>query len=254
VYGNGFVAAREAREFWSGLPAYLWFTEGMIAGQRTVGAVAALVVLAAAASLLLFRRELPIRALRIEADDQRRLLAAALWFTVFPYALVVLQRVFPPERVLLYKSFFLFILVGALADAWRHRMAPSWARRGVSGLMLLGFVAFAGYQTYYVEYLNRHNRAQVAAYQAAYAWLQAHPPGAVLAPEPMHDIYFRFFSHTGRGRYRSTSHMVARPGQNYTYVAAFPNKRGEFQPNFPFAPAFANAEVEIFVMPKSGKP
>ena len=225
-----------------------------IAGQRTVGAAAALAVLVAAAYLLLSHRVSAHTGQASETNDQHRLTAAALWFTLFPYALVVLQRVLPPERVLLYKSFFLFILAGTVADACRHRTPPGLLRRTVSGGLFLAFVAFASYQTYYVEILNRHQRSQVAAYRAAHAWLQAQPPGAVLAPEPMHDMYFRFFSHNRRGPYRSASDMAARPGRHYTYVAAFPNKRGAFQPSFPFAPAFTNGVVDIYVLPRPSNP
>ena len=44
--------------------------------------------------------------------------------------------------------------------------------------------------------------------------------------------------------------ILRRPTRRYAYVVAFPNKRGAFQPQFNFPPAYANAQVEIFIVPK----
>ena len=253
LVGNGFVAAQAAGVFWPGLPGYLWFTEGMLAGQRTVGAAGVLLVLvgfgywrwrmAGLATGTSRRRLLPSHRL-VQLGN------AAVWFALFPYALVLVQRVFPPERVLLYKSFFLFALVGLLADAGR-RAAPARWQRALTWAVAAGFALFAGYQTYYVEFLNRQNRRTVAAYRAGFEWLRRQPVGPVLAPEPLHNLYFRFYAHTeAPGRYRF-DHQ-ANPARRYAYVVAFPNHRGAFQPAFAFPPAYRNAEVEIFALPSPG--
>lgn len=253
LFGNGFVAAQSASVFWPGLPGYLWFTEGMLAGQRTVGGLLVLAVLAATGYWLWQLRSpsTPKLLAPLNTHTSRiRLLEMALWFALFPYLLVTIQRVFPPERVLLYKSFFLFILVGLLGDAWLRQPLPTWVRRWSGRAMMAGFVVFAAYQTYYVEYLNRHNRATVAAYRAGFAWLARQPAGPVLAPEPLHNLYFRYYAHTATAQRPWQVDNVRRPTRRYSYVVAFPNKRGAFQPVFSFPSAFTNSEVEIFAVPK----
>ena len=253
LFGNGFVAARDAHVFWPGLPAYLWFTEGMLAGQRTVGGALVLAVIGGAGYWLGW---LPGRPAAVDSvptravSGQYQLGKAALWFALFPYALVLAQRVFPPERVLLYKSFFLFILIGLLADAWLRRPVPTWQRRWSRRLLLAVFAVFAAYQTHYVEFLNQQGRATVAAYHDGFVWLQQQPVGPVLAPEPLHNLYFRFYAHTTSPARPWQLDILRRPTRRYTYVVAFPNKRGAFQPQFSFPPAYANAQVEIFVLPQ----
>lgn len=255
LFGNGFVAAQPANVFWAGLPEYLWFTEGLLAGQRTIGG---LLVLATAVGSIIWlwqRRNgvAPTHTAATETNTARVQLAkTALWFCFFPYVLVVVQQVYPPERVLLYKSFFLFILVGLLADAWLRRPGPRWIRRWSGRALVAAFVVFAGYQTYYVEFLNRYNRATVAAYRAGFTWLENQPAGTVLAPEPLHNLYFRYYAHTATPARAWQLDKVRRPTRHYSYVVAFPNQRGAFQPHFSFQPAFANSEVEIFVLPSIG--
>lgn len=255
LLGNGFVAARAAGVFWPGLPAYLWFTEGMLAGQRTVGAVGVLAVLlgfgywrgrngrTGPAGGLPGRRA-PL------ARQHQRLGQAAGWFALFPYALVLAQRVFPPERVLLYKSFFLFLLVGLLVEAARRAAPARWRRVG-TGLALTGGLLFAAYQAGYVEFLNHRNRRTVAAYRAGFEWLRRQPPGPVLAPEPLHNLYFRFYAHTATPARPWRPDHQPQPGRRYAYVVAFPNQRGTFRPPYAFPPAFRNAQVAIFALPSS---
>ena len=253
-FGNGFVAAQATGVFWMGLPSFLWFTEGMLAGQRTVGATLVLLVLTGAG----YWRWRANKAVKRNGDSHfqpaHRLVQlgeAALWFTLFPYALVLAQRVFPPERVLLYKSFFMFLLVGLLADVGR-RTAPTRWRRTYSLAVATGFALFTAYQAYYVEFLNQHNRRTVAAYQAGFEWLRQQPVGPVLAPEPLHNLYFRFYAHTKTPGVFQFDHQP-RPARRYAYVVAFPNRRGAFQPTFDFPPTYRNEEVEIFVLPSPGK-
>ncbi|MDO7873740.1 hypothetical protein Q5H93_03275 [Hymenobacter sp. ASUV-10] len=241
--GNGFVAPRPAAEFWTGLPAYLWFNEGLLAGQRSIGAVLTLAGLLSFGYLLL-------RYPASTTSRFHRLGKPALWFTISPYALVVMQRVFPPERVFLYKAFFFFILVALLADWWLRRPLSHLARRWSQAMLLVSVLIFIVYQTYTVERLNRRNQRPVAAYQAGFEWLAAQPPGPVLAPEPLHNLYFRFFGHALTPARRWRFAAAARPATPYAYVLAFPNQRGYFQPKYPFPPAYRNPEVEIYRLPK----
>jgi hypothetical protein len=241
LVGNGFVVPRAPQEFWTGLPEYVWLTEGMLAGQRSIGALLFVVVIFATAILLSKRPVAPLLS---------RLGPIALWFILLPYLLVMGQRVFPPERVFLYKSFFFFILVALLLDRLLQQARSPAQRRGAYGAVAIGCLLFAAYQTYHVERLNRKNRRQVEAFRAGFDWLRRQPAGSVLAPEPLHHLYFRFYAHTSAVELHWDLQDRPRPFPAFRYVIAFPDKRGYFQPNYPFPPAYRNDEVEIYQLPK----
>jgi len=246
LVGNGFVAPRPAAEFWAGLPAYLWFNEGSLVGQRSIGAGLWLLVVIAAAVLI---------ARRLLQEKLRPLAELALWWVLLPNALLVLQRVFPPERVLLYKALPFFLLVALLAD-YGLRWAKTHGRTAAAQTFLASTcLVFIGYQIYTTDKLSHGARPQVAAYQAAFSWLSQQPSAPILAPEPLHNLYFRFFAHTQTGLPPASSFLVpdaaARPGVRYRYVVAFPEHHGFFQPEFNFKPAYRSDQVEIHVLPDS---
>ncbi|MBF9220350.1 hypothetical protein [Hymenobacter ruricola] len=232
--------------FWAGLPGYLWHTEGFLAGQRTLGALLTLPVLALLAWL--WRHHQTNQPDEDRAHELRQVGGPALWFMLLPYAVILVQRVFPPERVMLYKAAFFFLLTGLVVDwalaRWSAKELP-WLRPALVALAVL----FGTYETYSVVRVNPVARSNDAAYRAGLHWLAAQPPGAVLAPEVTHNLFLRFYAHTEvRERAWHIDHDQ-RPGIRYAYVVAFPGKRGFFQPLFPFPPAFQNAELEIYRVP-----
>ncbi len=245
LVGNGYVAALAPARFWPGLPVYLWFNEGFLAGHRTVGALLTVPVLALAGWLLYLAQagRLP----RLRAQRLRHVGLPALWFVGLPYAVIIVQRVFPPERVMLYKAFFFFILVGLVLD-WLLDQWPTlrWARP------LLGTATglFVAYQTYLVERINPHIRSQNAAYRAGLHWLENQPLAPTLVPEPTHNLFFRFYAHSEQLPRPWRFDNEQQPHTHYAYVVAFPDNRGFFKPEFPFPPAYHNAQVDIYVMPK----
>ena len=247
--GNGYVATLAPARFWTELPAYVWFTEGFLAGHRTVGALLSGPVLALAGRLLWLAQA--ARPPALQARHLQRVGWPALWFVGLPYAAILVQRVFPPERVLLYKAFFLFILAGFVVDwLWERWPASThpWPRR----LLAIGTAGFIAYQVFLVERINPPIRANNAAYHAGLRWLQTQPPGPVLIPEPTHHLFFRFYAHSELPPHPWPRQFdnQQQPRTRYAYVVAFPNKRGYFQPLFPFAPAYHNAHVDIFIVPK----
>ena len=171
----------------------------------------------------------------------------ALWFMGLPYAVIMIQRVFAPERVMLYKAFFFFILVGLVVDYMLDRW-PTYhmPRRLLAVLAIL----FATYETYSVVRVNPVARASNAAYHAGLHWLVTQPDGPVLIPEPTHNLFFRFYAHSEERQRTWQIDESQQAHTHYTYVVAFPQKRGFFQPEFPFPPAYHNSEVVIYVVPK----
>ena len=247
LVGNGYVTALALGTFWRGLPGYVWHNEGFLAGQRTLGALITLPVLALTGWLLYLARtgQLPAP----QARRWRRLGWPALWFVSLPYALILVQRVYPPERVLLYKAFFFFILAALVGD-WLLTQWPAPGHRWPRRALAIAAILFVAYETYSVVRVNPAARGTNAAYHAGLRWLVTQPPGPVLIPEPTHNLFFRFYAHSEQRQrpWRIDNDQQAQT--RYAYVVAFPNKRGFFQPQFLFAPAYQNAEVEIYVVPK----
>ena len=234
--GNGYVAAQAAGAFWPALPAYVQLAEGMVAGQGTVGGLLTLAVAGAARYAL--RGPLP------------RLL---LWWLLAPYLWLLVQRVLPPERVLLYKSEALFLLAGLLVVAGWRRL-PATAQRPASAAVALAAAAFVGYQLYQVERLNRTNRRPVAAYRAAWQWLARQPAGAALVPDSRQRLYFHFYACTASGPARVLDAQPL-PGRHYRYRAA-PGRAALAAASAPAAlgvppaaPAFANEQVTFWALP-----
>ncbi|MDQ2771877.1 MAG: hypothetical protein M3Y54_15420 [Bacteroidota bacterium] len=244
--GNGFVAALRPADFLRGFPAFLWHSEGFLAGQRTLGSLVAIGVLLVFARAWQAARQGKMPAL--EASRLHRLLGPCLWFMVFPYVVAAAQRVYPPERVLLYKGIFLFILAG-FALEWALRRWPrvrfAWAWR----LLAIGVGLYGIYQAYSVVRVNPTARATNGAYRTGLEWLARHPAGPILIPEPTHNLFFRFYAHTQQQQRPWRFDYQQQPHVPYRYVVAFPNRRGYFQPEFPFAPAYHNAEVDIYEVP-----
>ncbi|MCI1187549.1 hypothetical protein MON38_08970 [Hymenobacter sp. DH14] len=245
--GNGYVATLPVGEFWHGLPGYIWHTEGFLAGQRTLGAGITLAGLLLAGRLFWLNQagRLPAAV----ATALRTLGYPALWFMLFPYAVVVVQRVYPPERVMLYKAQFFFVLL-ALGLDWLLQQSPGPRQLRVRQLLLgAGVALFTAYGTYAVVRVNPAARGTNAAYHDGLHWLAAQAPGPVLLPEPTQNLFFRFYAHTQARQHPWQLDYAQQPGRAYRYVVAFPNRRGYFQPEFPFPPAYHNSSVDIYAVP-----
>ncbi len=240
-FANGFVAPQPLGLFWRGLPAYVWETEGFLAGQAKVGGLLVLGVLAAV--LLLWRRVSQGQVARQQAWQW--LVPAALWFMGFPYAMMATQRVFAPGRAVLYKAIFLFLLL-ALAVDWLLEVAPKTRQRWLRPALGLAAVLWFGYETSSLWRDNQRPRRRNEALYAAFQWLDQHPKAPTLMPESTHSLFVRMYLHSERpGQHWPIDHSP-QPGTNYTYVLAFPESHGWFQPRFTFPPVFQNEQVAIY--------
>ena len=159
LLANPYVQSWPWSEFWRTLPAYIWLTEGFLAGQRSVGAVLTILVVG-----------FFIRLWRLAATGQlppaqtRRVWQVglpALWFMVVPYVLLLVQRVQPPERTLLYKAWFFFILLALVVEHWL------WPRR--RWLAAVGAGLFLLYQAGTTVRLNYNTRRQPVDSRAVHA-------------------------------------------------------------------------------------
>ncbi|MDB5268154.1 MAG: hypothetical protein JWP58_1194 [Hymenobacter sp.] len=240
-FGNGFVAPKPFAQFWRGLPAYLWETEGFLAGQAKVGGLLVLGVLAAI--LLLWRR----MAQRPAAQQQPwlRLVPAGLWFMGFPYAMMAAQRVFAPGRAVLYKAFFFFLLLALVVD-WLLQAAPKAWQRWLRPALGLAALLWFSYEINSLWRDNQRPRRRNEALYQAFQWLDQHPKAPTLMPESTHSLFVRMYLHSERPGQRWPIDHFPQPGISYTYVLAFPELHGWFQPGFTLPPVFHNEQVDIY--------
>ncbi|WP_201985432.1 hypothetical protein [Hymenobacter rubidus] len=246
-FGNGFVNAQTWPQFLAGLPAYLWKTEGVLAGQMTIGSVFTLATLAATAVLLPPSRK--NQTLDENAPAWRHLAPAALWFMLAPYAVLTIRHVLAPERTLVYKAFFFFVLVALAADWWLRR-----SRRPLRLLLAMLLLLWTGYQLSSLWRESRPLRHRNQAFHAAFQWLEHQPRGTLLVPEPTHSLFMRMYLHAERPGETWPLDAFPRPKVPYRYVLAFPDARGNFQPRFAYPPAFQNEQVLIYQLPPATSP
>lgn len=238
---NEYVTAVGLGEFCRQLPVYLWQTEGWLAGQRLVGAVGTLAGLALF-GWLWWRA----RAGALPAEEGRLvsgLGGAALWFAGLPYALVLAQRVPAPERTLLYKAQFGFVLAAVGADwLWRRP-----GRRWVRPALVAAGLGFALAEVGLFQRYNAVRRAAWAAPHAGFAWLASRPAGPVLVPGLQQRVLLRFYAHSERVGEAWQFDERPRPRVRYRYLVYVPGAAP--LPGFPLTaapPAFQNAELAIF--------
>jgi hypothetical protein len=124
--------------YWRSLPAEIWVIEGRLTGEKHVGGVLALLVLGGGAYLA--RRKWEQASPRLSLAWLLPLLA--LWCSLSPYVLMAAQRVRAPERTLLYKSQFSFLLAALLVAQLPRRRgsAGAWWQKHWLSLLLGGWL------------------------------------------------------------------------------------------------------------------
>jgi hypothetical protein len=208
---NPYVRALPAGSFWAQLPAHSWFLEGWLVGQRLVGG--ALVVLGLGLFGRLLLRARAGRLAPALARQVREVGWPALWFMFFPYVLLAGQRVLPPERAWLYKSWFFFILVALVLAGWPSKRA-AW--RWLLGLALVPYGAYqVASQVLNSTRLHRTN----ADYEAAYAWVaQQSPHRPILIANRFLWFWLRFEAHTQAPTQPWLADRYPQPGVAYGYI------------------------------------
>jgi len=247
LLANGYVAARPWEAFWQELPRFFWFTEGTLAGQRTVGAV--LFLAGMMATGWLFHSPLWTELAPDLKKALRQLGLPALWFVLVPYALLTVQRVLPPERVLLYKAVYFFALIGLVIDAWLRAYPGRWWPR----LAGVGITFFVAYQTFTMYYLVVANQKYIDAIIHTFSWLQNQPMGRVMVGVNETSLHFLFFAHTRSPRRLWQFDSRPQPGVRYRYVIVSPDYQGPYRPCRITQPTFHNAVNEVYVLPAPGQ-
>ncbi|WP_460583327.1 hypothetical protein [Hymenobacter arcticus] len=248
LFHNGYVVSLPVGEFWRALPRYFWFTEGWLSGHRWLGAGPLLVVLLGFA--LLWQRAATGRVPAATARLVRGLGLPGVWFVLAPYLLVLVQRVQPPERTLHYKAQLLSILAAIVVDWGLWQPVVVLPRRWGQRLLVVGSLAFAGVELFFVERFNRLQQAQWVTYRAGGQWLSHQSPGPVLVPDALHRFVLRFYVHSQLWQQPWQVDDHPRPGVHYRYLVRKPGAQpGPYDPAVAGPPAHHDGLLDIFVAP-----
>jgi hypothetical protein len=196
---------------------------------------------------LLVRRA---RAGQLPADQARLVQQLGLpsaWLMLTPYLISVAQRSYPPERTLLYKAQYTFLLLALAAD-WALRQPRPARRRWVAGALVAVSLAFGALQAWRVARQEQLWRRSLGAQRArpGAAWLSRQPPGPVLAPDPLRRFGLRYYGQLGFPAPPWRLDAYPRPGVRYRYLVVAPGELPEGAG--PVPPAFSGPVFDIFVV------
>jgi hypothetical protein len=222
LFQNVYVKPLAASAFFRQLPAYLWRIEGALLGESHNGALASLHVgsLAAVAVIVGFgalaraahRGRLPAR----QTATVLRLGVPALWFALLPYSLLLVQHVAAPDRTLLFKAAFMFVLIGLEVD-WLLQRIEIKNRQLRAGLLLAAGL-WVSVQLLQLYKSNQLRLSYLKTPHAAARWLLTQPPGPILvADSPWNSTYIQFFIHFEKPTSALTIDTAPRPGVRYRY-------------------------------------
>ena len=160
------------------------------------------------------------------AGPVQRLGPVSAWLLLAPYLLAVAQRSYPPERTLLYKAQYTFILLALAADWALRRAGSAGRRRWVAAGLLGASLAFGAVQVGRVEKQEALWRTSIGRQRArpGVAWLARQPPGPVLAPEPAQRFLLRLYGGDSLAAPRWQVDARPRPGVRYRYVLSAPGQ------------------------------
>jgi hypothetical protein len=210
-----YLAPLSAAQFWHYVVANAWQPYQRLWGLLTLLALGALWALAG----------------QLPADQARlvhRLGLPSAWLLLTPYLISVAQRSYPPERTLLYKAQYTFLLLALAAD-WALRRAGPRRRRWVAGALVAASLAFGALQGWRVARQEQLWRGSIGVQWARpeVAWLSRQLPGPVLAPDPMHRFLLRFYGPSSFLAPPWRLDARPRPGGRYRYVLAAPGEAPE---------------------------
>jgi hypothetical protein len=236
LLANAYVQPLSGGEFWPALPTYVWLTECYLMGQIRVGAGVVLLGLLLFGQLL--RQWAAGRLVSTLARQVTQVGLPALWFVLLPYLVLLGQRVLPPERTLLYKAWFFYLLVALVLSSWRWQ---SLVRRWLAGLAAGVFVL---YEFTAQVRDNRLAELRLVPDHAVADWLARHPQARPVFVAD--DILWngqQLEANVRQPNQPWSVDRVARPGVRYRYLITY---RKDPVPAGAGALLFTQGRLQIF--------
>ncbi|HEX8426758.1 hypothetical protein [Hymenobacter sp.] len=203
LVGNHYVAKMDATVFWRDYNKYLRYLADMLAGNTYLGlAVGGGLMLAGPLLVLL----LPRRA---------KILGALTWLLlVVPMAMMAVQQVLVPPRVLLYLSYLGCVLGSLVTFSLLTRLRATTLYQAL--LSLLVVLAYGTYQFQRQLAPHQVEVREEEQMEAAYAWLTGWGGQKILLAAPSYELFFHHYALQENRPLLLHSTQVA--SQSYDYV------------------------------------
>lgn len=232
---NRYLAPHSLAAFGRTIPAYLYEAADLVLGPPRPALVGVAVVVGL----------MPLVLWHARRRGQMLWLAWLSWALLLgPLVLMPMQRVFMPARVLVYATYFLYLLatLGAayVATWWRGRLAAWFPAGGLLVLLLFRIVEISSKLP-----ALQHDRQVEDATDRAYHWLRTQPSGAVLIGAVDYEMAFHHYAMLDRRPLLMGSQRVA--GVCYPYLVW--GKNLPSRPNWaalPYRVAYEDAQVIIY--------
>ncbi|WP_152560138.1 hypothetical protein [Hymenobacter sp. IS2118] len=240
LFANRYVVATSWSEVVWNLPKFIWSTEGRLLGHRGIGALLLVLALALVTHFWKPYRSAPPISSHPPAGQE--LVGPIMWFLWLPYAMMLVQSVIPPYRVLVYKGLFGALLWGLLAERWAQRSQ----NRRQFWLVAVLLVSFAGYQCFVLARSVEKAKFQDKSRLAAFAWLARQPPGRVLVGKGEMGLYLLFFAHQQVPRRSWQFDSTPQSGVRYRYVILSHEYQESWYPVLLTKPAYEDENLMIY--------
>ncbi|UOQ96011.1 hypothetical protein MUN81_12135 [Hymenobacter sp. 5317J-9] len=240
LLANRYLQAHSLAAFLISSKAYLYEAAGLLYGPPR-GALLLWAALTLGTPAVLARAEVGPRA---------RWLAGLCWALVLvPVPLMLARQFYIPARVLLFTTYFLYVLLALAADwAWRQQ-ARRWLSLVATGAIMVIFAVKLMAIVAQVPVLLR-SRARAQEVARAYTWLSRQPAGPVFVGASYHGL---LFYHLGLLEHRSLPlHYAPRGPMRYVvWGKDQPNSLPEWAKSLPLQPGYSDEMVFIYRLPSA---
>src|SRR5688572_15816462 len=227
LFRNRYVNPKPFADFYAGFPFFFTYTQGSVVGQETVGFYFWLLGFAGISLGLLFRK-------RLNGYVRQTGLSFGFLFLVwcnqvFPWLLIFMQRVRPPERVLFYKGFFDLLAIGIGFYLVGFHLFKRWPK-----ILIAGFLVFiAGYSAYQIRKAKKNNETEILndAFDARLQSIIASGARIIFANEIYYsgNLRYEYFKHRPEGFV--LNEYLYNPA--YKYDAVILDRKSETPAQFP---------------------
>jgi hypothetical protein len=182
LFNNGYIQPLASASFWAGFLQYFAYTEGMLIGQERLGKYILTAIFLLSFVGIFFTKE---------SKAFLKIGLPALIMVVLPYLFLIMQRVYPPERVLFYKAIFAYFMISFLLFWVLQKMGLRNKGKLYLTAIIIGF--YASYQIFILE--KQMVPFQIASQQRieTFRWLIKHQPQNILVPDPFYSLYLNHY-------------------------------------------------------------
>ena len=241
LLANRYLTPTSLDEFTRVIRAYIYDAAMLLFGM----ARPALIVLAALLGLT------PIVLWRTELSATTKRAAWTCWaLLLVPIVLMLLQRRFIPARVLIFTTYFAYLLVTLGAAFAAQRWKAYWVARIPLALLVVLLTLRVGEMVSQIPAIIRtHDRE--AGVGLAYRWLLSQPKGEVFLQAPLYGFMFYHYNSLDTKFLAADSRREA--GKRYTYLVVEKNQPTlpEWAQTLPYHAVYEDELARIYVLNSS---